>query len=168
MTAEEAVDRYSRLVLDLAWRITRSEEDALDIHQDAFLKLSESLRKGKEIRNPKAWLCRTATRDALKKNRYRQRHEPFDDDTTVAKGNGGPAEAELDHLARQIRDHVCDLPERQQEVFVLRLYQGLDYPEICQIVDCAPGAARAALHQGLKKMREWLCEDIESTEAGGR
>jgi len=163
MTAEEAVHQFGRLVLDTAWGITRNPEDARDVHQEAFLKFHEALCKGDHIEHPKAWLCRTAVNAALKRLRQRRREEPLNDDACPIWEQGELRQAERELLARQVRERLGDLPPRQQEVCVLRFYQGFGYDQIACMLECAPGAARAAVFQALKTLREWLCEEIITT-----
>ena len=158
MTAEEAVHQFGRLVLDTAWRVTRCPEDARDVHQETFLKFHEALGRGLHIDHPKAWLYRTAINAALKRLRHGRRQEPLDAEACAIWEQGGLAQAEAEQFARQVRDRVNDLPPRQQEVCVLRFYEGLDYDQIGRTLDCAPGAARAAAFQAMKTLREWMCE----------
>ncbi len=162
-TAEEAVHQFGRLVLDTAWRITRSSEDARDVHQETFLKFHEALCRKTHIENPKAWLYRTAFHAALKRLRQQRREEPLDDDACPTWERGELTQAEREQLARQVRERIGDLPPRQQEVCILRFYQGLGYDQIAHTLECAPGAARAAVFQALKTLREWLCEKSTTT-----
>lgn len=159
MTAEEAVDRYGRLVLDMAWRVTRCPEETRDVYQETFLKLHEGLVRGESFAHPKAWLCRTALNAALKRVHRRQRQSPLDEGAASTWDAGRLADVEREQLVRQVRRRVDDLPPRQQEAFVLRYYEGLGYDEIASILHCEPGAARVAVFHALQKLRGWLCAD---------
>lgn len=159
MTAEEAVERYGRLVLDVAWRVTRCPEETRDVYQETFLKLHEGLTRGESFPHPKAWLCRTALNAALKRVHRRRRETPLDEGAGPTWDAGSLADVEREQLVLQVRRRVGDLPPRQQEAFVLRFYQGLAYEEIATILDCEPGAARVAVFHALKKLRGWLCAD---------
>src|SRR5271157_1197539 len=53
-------DRYSREVWALAYARWLNADLALDIMQEAFLRLWKQGQKGEEILNPRAWLMRVA------------------------------------------------------------------------------------------------------------
>lgn len=56
--AEELVDKYARLVYQLAYARTRSKEAAEDIFQDVFLRLVSKRPVFDSAEHEKAWFCR--------------------------------------------------------------------------------------------------------------
>ena len=56
--AEELVDKYARLVYQLAYARTRSKEAAEDIFQDVFLTLVSKRPVFDSAEHEKAWFCR--------------------------------------------------------------------------------------------------------------
>src|SRR6266487_2207636 len=57
---EEIYERHSREVWALAYARWLNAEVALDIMQEAFLRLWKQWQQGGEIINPRAWLLRVA------------------------------------------------------------------------------------------------------------
>jgi RNA polymerase sigma-70 factor (ECF subfamily) len=73
---EELVHTYDEAVLRLALRLTGSESDAQDIHQEAFLKVYKKLVGFRFECSFSTWIYRIVTNvclDHLRRNRGRQR-----------------------------------------------------------------------------------------------
>ena len=57
-----------------------------------------------------------------------------------------------------LREAVLALPERQRDVLLLRLVEGLSVAETACRMQCAEGTVKASLHQAVRKLREHLRE----------
>ncbi len=158
MNIEDAIEKYGPLVMKLAWRVSKDEDDAKDIYQETFLKFHAELNKELHIGHPKAWLCRTALNMAIKRVQRQNKLEPIEEATGVTWESGSLQYAERKILIEEIRQFIDHLPKRQHEVFVLRYFEDLSFEEIANTLNCQPGAARAAAFQALKKIRAWLTD----------
>lgn len=156
MSLDEALEQYGGLVIHLAWRITRDQEETRDICQDVFLKLHTAWANGQQIAQLKAWLSTATLRAALNSRRRNRRLVPLSETALPVGAEGELAQVDRQLLLDQVHRLVLLLPERQQEVFVLRHFEGLPFEEIAQALGCSPLAARSAAFQALKKMRAWL------------
>jgi RNA polymerase sigma-70 factor, ECF subfamily len=58
----------------------------------------------------------------------------------------------------ELRDAILELPERQRDVIVLRLIEGLSTRETATRLECAEGTVKALLHQATRKLRDILQE----------
>jgi len=160
MQIEEAIEKYGSLVIHIAWRITRDEEATKDISQEVFMKLHTAWADGKEIdARIKSWLGKTTLNAALNTRRQNARLVPFDEDQSPLCTEGGIADTDRTLLLDKIHQLIPSLPERQQEVFILRHFEGLPFDAIAQTVGCSPLAARSAAFQALKKIRAWLTSE---------
>ena len=66
------VDKYKNMVFSLAFKMTKSREEAEEISQDTFIKVYKNLSKFKGESKFSTWLYRIAyhtTLDAIKKNK---------------------------------------------------------------------------------------------------
>lgn len=59
---------------------------------------------------------------------------------------------------------VAELPQQQRAVVALRVWHGLAYAEIAEIVECSESTARAHMHLGLAALRKALQPLAESLE----
>jgi RNA polymerase sigma factor (sigma-70 family) len=83
----------------------------------------------------------------------------------VRKRTREPSTQELSDVAAresahpdQLREAVLALPERQRDVLLLRLVEGLSTSDTARRLGCAEGTVKASLHQATRKLREHLKE----------
>jgi len=175
MQPEDATDYtgYRPLMFSIAYRMTGSVNDAEDIVQEAFLRLTRALRDGTSIAAPKAYLATVTTRLAISHLRSaRVRREAYvgcwlpeplvaDELNPVAPATApDPAErAEMsDSLSMAFLVLLESLSPTERAVFLLREVFSYDYQEIAEITgksepNCRQIFARARHHIDAGKPR---------------
>jgi RNA polymerase sigma-70 factor (ECF subfamily) len=167
---EQLVRAYDQSVLRLAMNLLRSQEDAHDVYQEAFLRVYRNLHSFRFDCSFHTWLYRIVTNlclDHLRKRKVR-REEP----TVLATADGPldrmdvvPEErAESDpqrHLfsgqvRRRVKEVLGQLTPRERMVFELRHYQGLRLKRIGEILGTTEEAAKNCLFRATQKMRAAL------------
>jgi RNA polymerase sigma-70 factor (ECF subfamily) len=171
----QALDRFLAAVERRAFRMavlaTRSEDDALDLVQEAMLKLVERYSDRDEAEwaplfqrilqsKIRDWYRRTAVR-----NRWRTWLGWRDDETRKAD----PLEAVPDtstpavddqvahrRAARALEDAVRALPLRQQQAFLLRVWEEYDVAQTARAMGCSAGSVKTHLSRALQALREKL------------
>src|SRR6202047_3895091 len=135
------VDRHSRSVFRLGYRMTGNEQDAEDVVQETFMRAYKQLNKYEARSSFSTWLYRIASNYSLDLIRSRKRHED--------KRERGSAEDERDILQSipvdspgpdrlmygiQISDRVNaalnELSPQERTAFVLRHFEGQSIQEI--------------------------------------
>jgi RNA polymerase sigma-70 factor, ECF subfamily len=69
----------------------------------------------------------------------------------------GPSPAEevmRREAAGKLREAVGALPEKHQQVILLRFFEEASLPEIAALMGCSVGTVKSRLHYGLEKLRE--------------
>ena len=164
MHAEQAIERFGPLVMSLIWRINGNHDETADLYQEVFVKFHETTSQRGPLQQPKAWLCRTAINAALDFNRQRARFVSWSE-SAEKPHNWGANDVDVVEnglMVEKIRRLTVDLPERRRQVFVLRYFQGCSFEQIARLLNCSPGAARAAAFQAAKQIRTWLTRDCPS------
>jgi RNA polymerase sigma-70 factor (ECF subfamily) len=159
---EELVSLYRERVYRIAFRVMREKESALDVAQEAFIRVHAELRNCRGEAAFGGWLYRLVTNLAIDHYRRakRRRFLPLVKDFA---GEGGPdRELEAKRAKLKLAEALDCLTDRQKKVFVLKHYQGLNTAEISGVIGAAEGTVKATLHQAMNKMREFL----ESKEVG--
>jgi len=159
---EELVSLYRERVYRTAFRVMREKESALDVVQEAFIRVHAELKNCRGEAAFEGWLYRLVTNLAIDHYRRakRRRFLPLLMDFA---GKGGPErELEAKGAKRRLNEALDCLSDRQKKVFVLKHYQGLSTVEIAEVIDAAEGTVKATLHQAMNKMRDFL----ENKEAG--
>jgi RNA polymerase sigma-70 factor (ECF subfamily) len=67
-----------------------------------------------------------------------------------------------DETAGLVSRAVTRLPPQQRAVVVLRIWQGLPYARIAEVIGCTEGTVRSHMHHGLASLRESLQPLVEA------
>ncbi|HTS29801.1 MAG TPA: sigma-70 family RNA polymerase sigma factor [Bryobacteraceae bacterium] len=166
------VDRHSRSLFRLAFRMTGNEQDAEDVVQESFLRAYRQLGKFDERASFGTWLYRIATNYSLDLVRSRKRRsanqapaDPEKDDPMMALPSGDPTPERM-ALSGEVRERVSeamkDLSATERTAFVLRHFEGMSIEEVSRVLDCQPGAAKHSVFRAVQKLRRAL-EPLVST-----
>lgn len=178
------VERHSRGVFQLAYRLTGSESDAEDVVQDAFLKAYRELRRFESRSSFRTWLHRVTVNCAYDVLRQRPRHkaEPIDvDEGGEADGRAGARiEPEADETTRpdrlafgveiqgRVRAAMDLLTPTERAAFVLRHFEGRSVEEIGGTLGLRAGATKHSIFRAVQKMRRALAPFADSPRRTNR
>ena len=185
---EELVRLHDAGVLRLALRMVRSEEEARDIYQEAFLKSYRSIREFRGECSFRTWLFRIVTNLCLDRARRRagRREDALapaggeqGDDWTVEAARllvdrrpGSDPERVLEsgEVRRRVGEALALLPERERLVFELRHDQGLRLAAIAEILETSDQTIRNCLYRAHQRLRAALADlrEIAVDGASGR
>jgi RNA polymerase sigma-70 factor (ECF subfamily) len=147
---------YSRFADDIRGYVTSivaNRDDADDVTQDVFLKLTHSIRRYEPQTVPfVAWLIRVARNAAIDHVRAR-RQLPMENVRV-----DGPADDGRDGF-RAIRSALGRLPHEQRQVLVLRHLVGLTPSEIAERLDRTESSVHGLHHRGRRTLRGALVEE---------
>jgi RNA polymerase sigma-70 factor, ECF subfamily len=123
-----------------------------DIAEEAMAEaFARALARSGTIRDPVAWIYRTAFRIANEELRAERRHGPAPTDAETPP-------AELSGLIEALRR----LSPNQRAAIVLRHVLDLDVSEVAQRMGTAAPTVRVHIHRGRKKLRELLgAEEVD-------
>jgi len=166
------VERHSRLLFRLAFRMTGNEQDAEDIVQDTFLRAYRRIEKFDERASFGTWLYRITVNCSLDLVRARKRRSeqsgsanPEMDDLIQSLPSTGatPDRMAMSGEARQrIAEAMEELSASERTAFVLRHFEGMCIDEVSRVLGCRPGAARHCVCGAVQKLRRAL-EPLVST-----
>src|ERR1700730_7713303 len=126
---EALYQRHSREVWAMAYARWMDADTALDITQEAFLRLWKEWERGEKILNPRAWLMRVArnlAEDYVKSAFRRNGTHPPQLMNGVRSGAPAPLELlEREETFAQLHAVLRDLSESDRHLLTLRY--GLDY-----------------------------------------
>src|SRR5438477_177086 len=121
---EALYQRYSREVWALAYARWMNADTAMDIAQEAFLRLWKQMETGEQIINPRAWLLRVArnlAEDHAKSAFRRTGTHPPQTMNGVQAHQSLPLEnMEREETFAQLREVMHQLPQADREILTLR------------------------------------------------
>jgi RNA polymerase sigma-70 factor (ECF subfamily) len=164
------VDRYSRLVYNVALRSVSSPEDAADISQDTFLKAWRSIGSFRGDCALSTWLCRIALNCCCDHARSAKRHRVLsltvqeDEDSKVLDIPDTDVTAmPEEELTRQteieaVREAIDSLPEDQKMIITMRDITGLSYAEIAGTLGLEMGTVKSRINRARGNVKKFLIE----------
>lgn len=172
---ETLVRSHSGRMLSVCRRILRSDEEARDAVQEAFVSAFKAIGSFEGTCQLGTWLHRIAVNASLMRLRSRKRRpeESIDDLLPAFKDNGHAAVEPRDWSpsalqqveTRETRDFVRDcidrLPEIYRTVLLLRDIEELDTAEAAQVLGVTEGVVKVRLHRARHALRKLLSERFE-------
>jgi len=156
---EMLVGRHYAVVYRFLLGFLRDEELAADGTQDTFVKAMARLSGFRGEAAFRTWILAIARNEALGmiRTQGRRREEPMEDFPRIDADAVGPDEQALRAAEiHRIEGALARLPEKQRLSVSLRLFEGLSFREVGEIIGSSEGAARVNYHYGIGRLREWL------------
>ena len=158
----ETLQRYERPLIRYAHGYTGDLEDARDIVQDVFVKLSQHLATLDHDRLA-PWLFTVCRNRALDHQRKHQRLVVMETETLDLETSADPAPnvaMEQRETATTLRELIETLPVRQREAVRLKFIAGLDYQQISAAMQTSIGNVGYLIHHGVAALRtKWQAHD---------
>ena len=164
-------DRYQRRAYAVALGVVKNKQDALDVTQEAFIKVHRHLGSFQGSSSFYTWLYRILMNLAIDHVRkHKNRAVDFDDaigrDPLEIEGDGGMLPRILDgnpartaqrrELSEKLQAALAGLPDYHRAVIVLREIDGLSYEEMSQILKVPKGTIMSRLFHARRKMQAAL------------
>jgi RNA polymerase sigma-70 factor (ECF subfamily) len=163
---EALYQRHSREVWALAYARWMNADTAMDITQEAFLRLWKQWEDGEEILNPRAWLLRVArnlAEDYAKSAFRRNGTHPPQTMNGVRSHDPLPLEQlEREETFGQLRAVLEQLAKPDREILTLRYALDYDTNQIAEVLAIAP----TAVHMRLSRARQRLAERLKAQGVG--
>ena len=167
---ETLVRIYGARLLSVARRYLRSEEDARDALQEAFLAAFRSIGRFEGTSLLSTWLHRILVNSCLMKLRTRRRkpEEAIEDHLPKFVEDGhranpgaaweGTAETlvERKEVRELVRASIDRLPDAYRTVLLLRDIEELDTEETARLLGITANAVKIRLHRARQALRELL------------
>jgi RNA polymerase sigma-70 factor (ECF subfamily) len=153
----------------------RNHEDALDIVQDAMIRLvtSYSSRPQAEWKPLFYRILRNRIVDHQRRGNVRRRfmawlplYEDAPDPVAEAPGtisDQPDRRLEITESMDSLEQAVAALPERQQQAFLLRTVEGLDVAATAMAMGCSAGSVKTHYSRAVHRLRANLSEHWESS-----
>lgn len=159
------VARHGDEIYRYAWQLTRNQADADDLYQDTLLKAFRAVGRLDADANYRAWLYRICSNTFISDRRKRAREHPLTDaieQSTPDMPRDQDGQLDARDLLGEVQEYVDTLPPKQRMALILRKYHDMSYTEIAQTLHSSEPAARANVHQALRKLRDTFAHRLEA------
>ena len=154
MNVQEIYDRFGERIYHYLSIKLGSLSDAEDVLQEVFYRLSRFSIRIQLVRNPLAFVFKTARNEA---NRYLSRrirnlkgcrqYEEFNE--IIQNVISGPNLEDEETVARAL----AQLPDEQREVIVLKYFEELTFQEIAAVSGISMNTITSRYRYGMEKLR---------------
>ncbi len=167
----ELVRRYQQKVYGIAFGMLRNADDAMDVTQEAFIKVHRYLDNFKGTSSFYTWVYRITVNLSIDHMRKHKKAQVLDFDEAIAHDEDTPDEIvpsttgmnparNLDRQEmRQMIDTALDtLSPAHRAVILMREVQGLSYKEIAEVTEISIGTVMSRLFHARRRMQVAITE----------
>ena len=160
------VERHSRGVFRIAYRITGNEADAEDVVQEAFLRAYRQLDRYELRSSFGTWVSRIAANYALDLVRSKRRNverQPLADEqgeSLFDRIRSGEPDQERLLLSAEVRKRfdqtMAALSHQERTAFEMRHFDGMSIEQIGSVLNLGDSAAKNSIFRAVRKLRAAL------------
>lgn len=156
----ELVAKYKSQIAALAYKMVKDYDEAADITQIVFVKMSKNIWRYDESKKFYTWLYRigvNASIDYIRKHK-RHRHEPLENirDFEEDHNNNPESSYQRTQIDSYIKTAASNLNDKQRSAFMLRDVEGCKIDDVANIMNMPEATVRWYLHRARNKIRREL------------
>ncbi|MCL2159601.1 MAG: sigma-70 family RNA polymerase sigma factor [Oscillospiraceae bacterium] len=173
---EAIVEKYEKMIYNLALSKTQNRESAQDISQECFLRAYKMLASYRTEGAFSTWIyriCQNLIYDYYRKSKKIQ---------TVSLSNfdeygESPHEKELEDLEgdpseklvrsekiQKVRELIDSLPDDLREIIILRDLNDISYAQISEMLGIEEGTVKSRLHRAREKLKSHVLKYFSKDE----
>ena len=161
------VDEHQRYVYNLALRVVKEENEALDLTQETFVRAWTALPNFKGKSQFRTWLYRIVTNLCYNRlpNLRRSLNDLGDDvmeNIPEANFNNPVQEFESNETRRHLHEAIGGLDEKYRLLITLRYQDELSYDEIASTLNLPLGTVKTGIFRAKEQLRKSLARSEDS------
>lgn len=154
----EIYDQYIDKIYRFVFLKVDSQASAQDISSETFVRFWQQIYQEKEIKNPSAFLFKTA-RNLLVDFYRKKGNSPAPLDVLPQQKDPQPTPEEsffIKNNLKKVQDALFALDHPYRQALFLYYIEDEPIAKIAQTIDKSEGATRTIIHRGLKKLKKSL------------
>jgi len=155
---ERLYDAHAPSLYAFALTLTHREADSRDLLQDLFVKLARQPDVLNRVDDERAFLLRWIRNAAVDLFRRRQSREHLGEALAeqIASPFAPAADADDQAFRAALAEALFELPEEQRAIVQLKLWEGMTFDAIAQLLEIPLNTAASRYRYGLDKLRHRL------------
>jgi len=159
------IDKHRSRIFGFIISKVKNKEIAEDIFQDAFIKIINTIKKGKYNEQGKfiVWvmtITHNLIMDYFRKQRKRRFLKSTDDFNVFDFINNGELNVEQklvkEQISFQLKNLIKDLPFEQKRILEMRYYSKMSFKEISEICDVSINTALGRMRYAIINLRKLI------------
>ncbi len=168
---KEFVDKYQHMVINVSNNFVHNMEDAMDIAQEVFIKVYDSVNSFREQSKLSTWLYKIAVNKSLNYIRDKKKRNIFSSlDLIFENKNPNPLEnmaddqeisqekMESEERKELLIKAIDELPKKQKTALTLNKFEDLPYKEIAAIMGISVTETGVLINRAKNKLQKKLVE----------
>jgi RNA polymerase sigma factor (sigma-70 family) len=149
---------YSKAMLNVAFRIVGSVDEAEDVLQDAFIDAFNRIKDFRQETTFGLWLKQIVVHRAINLLRKRKLEmvELGEDQLDNIPDEESEDYSDIQYKVAQVKEAMKELPEGYRLVLSLYLLEGYDHEEIGQVLNISENTSRTQFLRAKRKLNEIL------------
>ncbi|WP_026893778.1 sigma-70 family RNA polymerase sigma factor [Clostridiisalibacter paucivorans] len=169
---EKLIEKHEKRAYNIALKMLKNPDDAMDVSQEALIKVYRYIKGFNEKSSFSTWLYRIVVNtciDYLRKNK--ERHYSLDNPINTSEGeikrevadDTSSPEKELEKTLNKelIHSSINKLEDIHKTVIILRDIEGFSYEEIAKILDCSLGTVKSRIKRGRDNLKQIIVKEME-------
>jgi RNA polymerase sigma-70 factor, ECF subfamily len=163
---ELLLHRHRTTVVNHLYRAVHNRAIAEELAQDVFVRVYRSRERYEPTAKFTTWLFRITTNVALNWRRDTRRQmaelgiEDLSNNVRKFEFRDGrpPMDEEIirEHKAKEVRAAIQSLPSKQLAAVLMHKYEGMDYTQIAEVLNCSVPALKSLLFRAYENLRRHL------------
>lgn len=143
-------DCMARLIFSTAYAVTGNYTDAEDVLQETMIEVIRYSSSYQEGSNARAWILAMARHRSIDIIRKRKLQIPLEAAKAVEL-----ADTSSDNSAREVFELLESLETEEKQLILYRLYAGLSYSDISEVMGASVYAVQKRYQRVLKKLKKY-------------
>lgn len=171
---DDLVLRHHRRAFNIAFQVLQDYEDAMEVAQDAFVRIYRSVDNFRWECEFTTWLYQIVVNLARNKHRWwkrRGRQASVSLDSPVKTGDGEvplqiadnadapDVQAAKAEFVKLLGRRMDELPDSFREILILRNVDDLSYEQIADVLDCSIGTVKSRIARARELLRESMKDE---------
>ncbi|HLV67811.1 MAG TPA: RNA polymerase sigma factor [Polyangiaceae bacterium] len=158
--------RHNSRVFRAVRSIVRTDDEAEDVMQDAYVRAFEHLERFEKRARFSTWLTRIAIHEAISRVRRQKRVTPLDatdEEPSMPSPTSTPEERSFDRELRELLEHaIAELPVEFRTVFVLRAVEQMPAIDVAECLDIPVQTVKTRFFRARQRLRALLLSRAEA------
>lgn len=167
------VEKYQNLVINVCNNILNNRDDAMDVSQEVFIKIYNTIDTFRGDANVKTWLYRISVNNSLNHLRSRKKQkwftsldvlfsdkkdfiEPIDNELKPGEN------IEQEENKKALYFALGKLPEKQNVAIALHNFEDLSYNEISEVMNISVSEVGVLINRGKKQLHKLILKYYEN------
>ncbi|MDF1813438.1 MAG: RNA polymerase sigma factor [Verrucomicrobiales bacterium] len=157
---ERIYDDHALCAFAIFKRFADCDADARDLLQDWLVKLARGIDSLSEVQDERAYLMRIAYRHAVDWKRRvgvrKRTKEAATEENVIEQLFKSTPDPDREFLREALESSLTELPRDQQIAVQLRLWEGLSFSQIGDVIGVSTNTAASRYRYGIEKLRTAL------------